>query len=122
LVGIFYIKRFPCIARPAASGARHIYIRQKLHIQTDFSCSVTLRTTQTAGIVGKIPRFIPSLFGIRQAGKQFAQFVMHIGIRCHGGTHINPNRGGINQLYLFNTLRLYGAHMGRKRRMAHMRL
>ena len=90
------------ISGTSAFGTRNFDVGKKLYVEIDGAGTVTNRTTQFSGVIGKIAGFVTEPFGIVGFGKNFTQFVVYVGI----GTYVNPDWRGVNQFDLLNAVGL----------------
>ena len=101
---------------PGTSAFRtgNVHVRQKLYIETDHSGSVTDRATQPSGVIGEIARFVSCLLCIRSFCIYFPELVVYIGIGGDGGTDVDADRRGVDQLYLLDAVGFNGTDVVRK--------
>ena len=104
---------FPIAGTPAFRTG-NVYVRKELHIQADDSRAITHRTAQPACIIGKIARLITQLLCLRHPGKNFPQLIVNVRIRRHGGTDVDADGRGVDELHPLDAFRLHCFHMFRQ--------
>ena len=108
------IMGLPAVTPSPAVRAGDVHIRQKLHIQRDLSGPVAGGAAEFTCIVGKISRFIAACLCVRRPGIDLAQIIVHIGIGCHCGPHIDTDGGRVDQLDLMDARCLQRSYVGGK--------
>ena len=109
------------VAASAAIGTVDVDVGQELNVQIDFSRAVAGRTTQFAGVVGKIARFKSLIFGVLRFGKNLAQLIVYVGIGGDGRAYIDADRRGVNEFDGGNARSLNAFDVLRKRSFADKR-
>ena len=102
------------VAGTAAFWAGNLHVGQKLNVQIDHAGSVADRAAQLAGVVGEIVRPKAEPFGVLGFGKDFAQFVVNVGVGGDGGADVDADGRRVDQLDLLDAVSLNGADMGGK--------
>ena len=103
------------VAGTAALRTGDVHVRKKLDVESDLAGAVAARTAQSAGVVGEIARLVPEFPGFRSPCKNFAQFVVDIGVGRHGRADIDSDRRCVDQFHLPDSLRLHRKDVVRKR-------
>ena len=122
LVCAFDKLRLLGVARSSAVRARNINVGKELHVQTHHARAVAGGTAQTAGVVGKIAALPAARLGVSRSGKDFAEFVVNIRVRCGSRANIGADGRGVNELRAGDAGRFCGPDMGGERSACGCRL
>ena len=99
-----------------ADLARHIDIRQEMHLDLDDTVSCTCLTSAALHIEAEAAFFVSSFFGIFGRSKEFSDHIEYPCVGCRIGTGRTPDRGLINiddlvqLIHAFDSVMLSGSY------------
>ena len=87
-----HLQRLPIEARPVADLARHIHVRQELHLDAQLPLTLARLATSAAHVEGETAGLVAAHLGLRQLGEERADGVEDPGVGPRVGARRAPDR------------------------------
>ena len=89
---VAHLERLAVVARALTHLARHVHVRQEVHLDLDGAVAVAGLAATALDVEGEAPGLVAAHLGLLGLGEQVADLVEHAGVRRRVGARGTPDR------------------------------